>query len=108
MDANKFSDLERAVFELKLAAKEREDEVSELLPLVPGFARLQGSYEGITRELGHLRDSIGAVRSSIEDRDRIASDERKAVRVALIALIGVITASVIGSLATLAASGVIG
>ena len=108
MDPARFSDLERTVFELRLAAKELEDEISELLPLVPGFARLQGSYEGILRELEHTRESIGAIRSSIEDRDRTASDERKAVRVALIALTGVITASVIGALATLAASGVFG
>lgn len=90
--------LERETYRLDVVTKELDGEVAELMPLLRGFATLQGSYDGLLRELE-------AIRGTLNDRDRVATEERRAIRLALIALTGVILAALIAAAATIIASG---
>lgn len=91
---DRIAELERKAWEASVKLAELDSEMHELIPLVPAFANLQGSYNG-------LLDALAAIRQTLENRDQAASDERKAVRVALISLTGVIVAALIAAAATI-------
>lgn len=97
--------VERKAFEHGVTLDELDRDLHELLPLVRSVDRLQGSYDGLRGELAAARESIGGIRKSLDDRDQRATDERRAVKVALIALTGVILSALVAAAVTLVAAG---
>lgn len=64
--------------------------------------RLEGAVAALQGETKQLRAQVRELRDLLDDRDQRASDERRAVRVAMISLTGVIAAALIAALATIA------
>lgn len=81
-----------------------EADVAILPDLRVAVARVEDGVAAAAAAAAGARESIGQVRTALEQRDKTASEERRSVRVALIALTGVIAAAIIGGAATVLAS----
>jgi hypothetical protein len=75
-----------------------EEKTARLGQRVEDIAQSVGQVVPLIRELGEV--------AVLEDRDQQATDERRAVRIALIALTGVIFAALIAAVATIVAASI--
>lgn len=99
--------LEKELTRLEQKFEDLSRDVLILAPLSLSFVELKEGVKSLSKE-------IQQIVSSIKDREKEASDERKeiardrkGVKVALYGLAGVIIASIIGAFATLAAAGLL-
>lgn len=98
--------VEARVERLGQHVEDLDEDVRGLAPLGVLTARIEermAALEGDVRELGVL---VAGLRQALEDRDRSATQERRAVRVALIGLTGVILAALISGIAAVLAAGI--
>jgi hypothetical protein len=80
--------------------------VGQVVPLIRELGEVAVELRAVNKDVLECRDEIATVRRSLEDRDQQATDERRAVRIALIALTGVIFAALIAAVATIVAASI--
>lgn len=80
-------------------------DVEALNELRQTVARLDERMSGVETNVKATRETIGKVRDAIEERDKAATDERKATRTALLGLTGVIVAALISGVAAIVVAG---
>jgi chromosome segregation ATPase len=68
-------------------------------------ARLESSVASLHADNANLKRDMDELARALDDRDQRASDERRAVRVAMISLTAVIAAALIAGIATIIAAG---
>lgn len=68
-------------------------------------ARLEASVANLHADNASLRRDMDDISTALDDRDKRASEERRAVRIAMISLTGVITAALIAGIAAIIAAG---
>lgn len=90
----------------RLITLEREVAVLNALPVA--VARVEGAVADVRGDVVDLGSALNAVRVSIDDRELQTSEERRSLRIALIALSGVILAALIAAAATIVAAGLHG
>ncbi len=86
----------------RLTTLEREVEILNALPVA--VARLEGGLVDVRDDVRDLCTAMAAIRLSIDDRELQTSEERRSLRIALIALSGVILAALIAAAATIVAA----
>lgn len=96
--------LERECSVIEQRHKGLEDDVRVLQPLPGQLIRLEGGIQSLREALGDVRREIKAVREGNDAKAKDQSEERRALKLALIGLTGVILAAVIGGVFVLIAS----
>lgn len=96
---------ERELAVLGSQVKDLGNDVRELMPLVVATTELRGAITGLRNDVGTVKREVGEVKQALDARDRTATEERKAVKVALIGLTATILAAVIGGSVTLLIAG---
>lgn len=99
----KVDDLRRE-FERRL--NDMNDELGKVLPIVRELGEVVVELRGVKQDIVDVRADVQGVRTTLSDRDKQATDERRAVRVALLALTGVIASALIAAVATIVAAGI--
>lgn len=79
-------------------------QIGNLGPLATQMVRLEGSVSSMREGLTDIRREISGIREGMDDRSKEQSDERRALKLALIGLTGVILAALIGGVFILLAS----
>jgi hypothetical protein len=87
--------------------KEVRRDVAELVPLNVAQEGLRGGLANVAQRLDGLTADVAKLTKALDSRDQASTEERKAVRVALIGLTGTILTALIAGLITLLASGVL-
>lgn len=90
---------------------QRVEDIGEVLrsfaPLTVQVAKVEAAVVGLVGDVHDCTASVASVRASIEDRDKRSSEERKAVKVAIIGLISVILAGILSLFGALIGAGVL-
>ena len=80
-------------------------QVTALVPLTAGFARLEEVVNGVKDDVLAVGGQVSEVRSSIAKRDQQQTEDRRSLKIVLLGLTGTIAAALIAAVATIVASG---
>lgn len=103
--ATDLEDVRRDVAVLTRRMDDLESDVKAIAPLVSTVAELGVRVDNVVAGIGGVRDSLGHVRTALEDRDKSATEERRSLRVALIGLTATIAAALIAAITTIVVAG---
>jgi len=98
-------ELEQGLAVVKSQVSDLTTDVAKLNELAITVGRLDERMGNVETGVAATRETIGKIRTALEDRDKAATDERKATRVALIALTGTIITALVGAVVTIIAAG---
>lgn len=98
-------DLEQSLAVLRSQVSAVAEDVHTLTPLVIATTELRGSIHGLKNDLAATRLEVTRVKDALDERDKASTDERKAVRVALISLTGTIAAALIAGIVAVIVAG---
>jgi chromosome segregation ATPase len=97
--------LEREIAMLSQKLQDFQERIADLFPMMRHVIELQTQVKSLEEDVETVTAVCNRIRTSLEDRDREATQERRSVRAALIGLTGAILAAIIAAVTTLLASG---
>jgi citrate synthase len=98
-----------ALLERDLTRLDQQDifatqQLKALAPLPTQIVRMEGALASLREAMADLRREIAALRTAATEQTKEQSEERRALKLALIGLTGVILAALIGGVFVLVAS----
>lgn len=90
---------------MRAQVSDLSDDVKDLQGLAVTVGRLDERMGNVEKGIAATRESVGKIRDALEERDKATTDERKAIRVALITLSGTIAAAIIAGVVAVLVAG---